>query len=167
MLLLEIISGTFDDLKWLDNDRCEFAVDGQQYGVFFEDLDLDLEERRLKLMNVAFGTLNGPYNNIDDLDLSLTNLGRGPTVLNAVASAVLGRRGIEAIDIVVFGGADSHGQKRANVYRLAASKLKHKLGLKYITRVNTSNNEALTILMRDELTNDEVQFVLDHLDLHK
>jgi hypothetical protein len=168
VLLLEIIAGNFTgELNWLDSSRCEFKLHDVKYGVLFEEIDVTLPERTLPLMNVSFGVVHKEFDSEDDLDLSLTKLEQAPSVLNAVATAILEKLKSSDVRLLVFGGGDDSAERRANVYRLAASKLKHRLKFKTMKTVKTENDAVLNVLMKDDLSDEEVQFVLSGLNLRK
>lgn len=173
MILLKEIADLLPYEYKLEGDGATFYDKvGNRIGVVFEDYDLRLPARKLRVFNVAFGTLQPGQQNVNsNLDQALTNAGDIRRVISTVGEIVASNTDLrEGADLVVMAGADAAAKRRAQIYLIAFLDLKDKQKMPRFYRADDIKlpNGTIAVVARSiELTPGEIQFLKDNLRLEK
>lgn len=141
---------------------------GNRIGVVFEDYELELPARTIRVFNVAFGTLKpDQQNRTVNLDQALTNAGDIRRVISTVGEIVAGNADLrDNADLVIMAGSDAAAKRRSQIYLIAFLDIKDKKKMPRFYRADTvkfENGTTAVVAQSAELTPQEIEFIKNNL----
>jgi len=169
-LLLELLDMVPLPFKWLDNNRAVFTFEGRNFGIYVDFLSLVLKKKHASVVNVSFGIIKDKFVGADDLDTTLTNLGKIRTVLSTVAAACIANKEVALSDIVCIASADQAKDQRNIIYSIALSEIRAKVPAfshaKQIL-VMSNNGTKIILLSKVEFTEADKLEISNILGINK
>lgn len=156
--------------EWIDKDKAIFTSDDKTYGIFVDYLELTVTGKINTIANISFGIIKGKFDNVNDLDTSITNVGKPRTILSTVSEACLANKEIINCDIISLAATDQAKEKRLNIYSLATSEIKSKIKAFNSTNtiyVKTKNNTLIIILSKIAFNEEEQLEISQKLKIDK
>jgi hypothetical protein len=155
--------------NWISSERCVFALDDKQFGIYIEYQELTLQDRDLEVANITFGLIKSYNFDHSSINTELTNFGKPRTILSTVAEACLANFDLMKCDVIALAAADQAKDQRIFVYSLAMAEIKQKKPefRKKDIQVRTKNGSRLILMSKIEFTKVEQDYIIQQLDLEK
>lgn len=156
--------------EWLDDNRCVFLVDDQWYGINVEELILDTNPSR-SVVNISFGRIGrSSFTSPDELDLTLSGVGKPRYVLSTVGAACIASSLIKTADVICLAATDEHSLRRSPIYSIAASEIRQCVpgfGGTTMEMVKTPTGDLLTLIVKKTIDQPMRDLICTKLELTK
>lgn len=166
MLLREILGLTPLPYKWLSPTQGSFEFEGLPFGIYLNEFNMRLKNRVVSVVNISFGPLKDPKQPIheNNIDTSMTNLGKPRTILSTVAFALIHNPNLKTNDVIVMAAA-AQIEKRINVYTIAYAEIDHEFPeyRKNPFYAKLKSGATLIALSKIEFTQEEINEIGEHI----
>lgn len=166
MLLKEILQLQPLPYKWLSPTQGSFEFKGLPFGIYLNEFEMTLKNRVISVVNISFGPLKNPKQPINEnnIDTSLTNLGKPRTILATVSNALVNNSQLKTNDIIVMAAA-IQVEKRINVYTIAYAEISHEFPeyRKNPFYAKLKSGSTLIALSKVEFTQEEINEIGEHI----